>query len=339
MRKANQEITDWSIIEEILSEAMICRLAMIDKDESYLLPFNYGYKNRCLYIHSAISGKKIEILRSNPNVSFEIEDRASLITAEKACGWSTMYRSIVGKGKVEIIHDPQQKIEGLLIIMKQHGAKGELSFEEKELRNMVILKVTIDEVCGKKSGNWDRIVKNNILEFETERLQGKEIVWDDLGDIHALHSIPEVDEYTSLGIPHSIDDTREVIAPLIKAKLDFPRKVYAWKILEKESTHFIGLASLILSNDKFNLGEIYFKLKPAFWGKGYATEVAKKIIRIAFEELGLHKVEAGVAVENERSIRVLEKAGMKQEGLRRKILPIRGQWIDNYHYAILEQDH
>jgi ribosomal-protein-alanine N-acetyltransferase len=52
----------------------------------------------------------------------------------------------------------------------------------------------------------------------------------------------------------------------------------------------------------------------------------------------LHKVEAGVATENIRSINVLEKSGMIQEGLRRKILPIRGAWIDNYHYAIVEDD-
>ena len=55
-------------------------------------------------------------------------------------------------------------------------------------------------------------------------------------------------------------------------------------------------------------------------------------------DLSLHKVEAGVACENERSIHVLEKSGMIREGLRRKILPIRGEWKDNYHYAIVEDD-
>ena len=77
---------------------------------------------------------------------------------------------------------------------------------------------------------------------------------------------------------------------------------------------------------------------PAFWGKGYATEVVKTIIKFGFENLKLHRIEAGVATENTRSIRVLEKAGMIREGSRRKILPIRGTWKDNYHYAILEDD-
>ena len=77
---------------------------------------------------------------------------------------------------------------------------------------------------------------------------------------------------------------------------------------------------------------------PIYWGRGYATEAAKRVIRFGFEMLNLHRIEAGVATENKRSIKVLEKAGMSIEGIRRKILPIRGNWVDNYHYAILEDD-
>lgn len=72
--------------------------------------------------------------------------------------------------------------------------------------------------------------------------------------------------------------------------------------------------------------------------KGYATEVCKFLINFGFEKLKLHKVEAGVAVDNKASIKVLEKSGMTQEGLRRKMLPIRGEWKDSYHYAIVEDD-
>lgn len=93
-----------------------------------------------------------------------------------------------------------------------------------------------------------------------------------------------------------------------------------------------------LSANRFRLGEIFYNLDPKYWGKGYATETVKRVIRFGFVELRLHKVEAGVATGNTRSVRVLEKAGMTREGLRRKVLPIRGQWKDNYHYAIVEDD-
>jgi len=93
-----------------------------------------------------------------------------------------------------------------------------------------------------------------------------------------------------------------------------------------------------LSADRFKLGEIHYNLLPSQWGNGYGTEAAKTLIKFGFEDLQLHKIEAGVATENKKSIKVLEKAGMIREGLRRKILPIRGEWKDNYHYAIVEDD-
>jgi ribosomal-protein-alanine N-acetyltransferase len=176
------------------------------------------------------------------------------------------------------------------------------------------------------------------MEIITERLILKEISWDDLEDIHRLHSVPEVDEYNTLGIPGDLDETKDLIRKDIEKKTDAPQSRYTWRIMIKHSLDFIGLAGMTLSNDRYSLGEIYYKLLPAYWGKGYATEVAKNLIVVGFDKFKLHKVEAGVACENERSIQVLEKAGMTREGLRRKILPIRGEWKDNYHYAIVEDD-
>ena len=176
------------------------------------------------------------------------------------------------------------------------------------------------------------------MEINSERLLLREITWNDLEDIHRLHSIPEVDEFNTLGVPKGLDETRELIRPDIETKKMDPQGSYTWRIILKNTGDFLGLAGMTLSRDKFRLGEIYYKLLPDHWGKGYATEVAKSLISTGFAAFELHKVEAGVATDNERSIRVLEKVGMTREGLRRKILPIRGEWKDNYHYAIVEDD-
>jgi len=176
------------------------------------------------------------------------------------------------------------------------------------------------------------------LNFSTERLQAIEITLDDLEDIHRLESIPEVDEFNTLGIPGKISDTEKMILQVIEGRSKKPRDSYTWKVVLKETNQFIGLAGFSLSNDKFRLGEIYYKLHPDNWGKGYATELSKQMVILGFSKFNLHKVEAGVATGNVRSIRVLEKIGMTREGLRRKILPIRGEWKDNYHYAIVEDD-
>ena len=166
----------------------------------------------------------------------------------------------------------------------------------------------------------------------------EEITWVDIDAIHRLYSCPEVDEYNTLGIPEDVEETRNIVRPMIEYGTDGQRKIYAFKIIKKDSGDFIGMAGITLSADRFRLGEISYELFPEYWGHGYATETVRLLVGFGFDNLHLHKVEAGVATENVRSVRVLEKVGMTREGLRRKILPIRGEWKDNYHYAIIEDD-
>ena len=174
--------------------------------------------------------------------------------------------------------------------------------------------------------------------IESNRLILTEVTWDDIENIHTLHSIPEVDEFNTLGIPKDIAETREVMRPIIEEPKGEKRHHISWKIETKNSLAFIGLAGMVLSSEKYSHCEIYYKFLPSYWGKGYATEVSMALIKSGFEDFKLHIVGAGVATENLQSIKVLEKSGMTREGLRRKVLPIRGEWVDNYEYAILEDD-
>ena len=155
MKKSSQEITDTNTVEQILSGGNICRLAMIDGNKPYMLSFNYGYRDGCIYIHSAPEGKKIDLIRKNNRVGFEVAEGIEIVQAEKSCSWSTRYRSVTGDGEVKIITDPELKKEGLEIIMDQHGAVGPFRFPEGQLERMVILKVEITSLSGKKSTNWD----------------------------------------------------------------------------------------------------------------------------------------------------------------------------------------
>ena len=154
MRKARQEIKDNKVLEEILKGSLICRLAMIDGNLPYMLPFNYGYRDGCLYIHSAPEGKKIELLGKNKRVCFEVEDKMEITGGEKACDWSTRYRSVVGYGDVDILTDESGKQDGLQVIMAQHGAPELNEFNPHNLKRMVILRITIRSMTGKQSSNW-----------------------------------------------------------------------------------------------------------------------------------------------------------------------------------------
>lgn len=157
MRKSNQEITDRIIIEDILSNSQICRLALNDKEAPYLLPFNYGYKDNCIYIHSACEGKKIDLLRNNPKVCFEIESCHEIEKKIEPCKWSAKYRSVIGYGSIEIQTEYNLKISGLEIIMAHYGAAGPFFFDRKAVDRIVILKLPIDSVTGKQSENWNNM--------------------------------------------------------------------------------------------------------------------------------------------------------------------------------------
>lgn len=156
----------------------------------------------------------------------------------------------------------------------------------------------------------------------------------DIAAIHRLHSMPETDEYNTLGIPASVDVTTAVVQGWLN---DADQKV--WRITLKDTREFIGLIAMKFKAARFRSAEISYKIDVAYWGKGLATEAVEVLLQYAFDNLQLHRVEAGCAIDNVGSARVLEKVGMQREGCKRKVLPIRGNWIDGFTYAILEEDY
>lgn len=154
MRKTNQEIRDRQVLQDILQGAVICRVAMMDGDRPYILPFNYGYSDGCLYIHSAPEGKKIDLLRRQNRVCFELEDTVEIVKGKQACNWSTRYRSVVGYANVEILTGTKDKQHGLEVIMRQHGAPDLHIFNPENMKRMVILKLRITSMTGKQSDPW-----------------------------------------------------------------------------------------------------------------------------------------------------------------------------------------
>jgi [ribosomal protein S5]-alanine N-acetyltransferase len=132
----------------------------------------------------------------------------------------------------------------------------------------------------------------------------------------------------------------------------------AKKFYKEQSKHIIFWAATLKDNGKlighvsfnpdrpeifrmWNLGYIF---NPAFQGKGYATEAARAVIAYAFKEMGVHRIVGHCSPDNTASWKVLEKCGMKKEGMSRKDFPVRMDkdgktvWLDSYDYAILDED-
>ncbi|WP_339665376.1 GNAT family N-acetyltransferase [Maribacter arcticus] len=178
----------------------------------------------------------------------------------------------------------------------------------------------------------------NETEIETERIRLRLIDRSDLDSIHTLHSLPETDKFNALGIPNSIEETKAIIEPWIKENRSEEIKNYTFAIDNKSNGKFMGLFGLKIGHQKYKRAEVWYKIHSDYWKKGYATEALKAIIDFGFDALKLHRIEAGCAVENIGSIKVLEKSGMLREGRLRQILPLKSGWSDNFQYSILETD-
>lgn len=165
-----------------------------------------------------------------------------------------------------------------------------------------------------------------------------DVITKDLTNIHDLHSLPETDRYNTLGIPDNIEQTQKLLNDWITSNTAYLREKYIFSIFQKETGTFVGLAGITLGKPGYRKAEIWYKLHVSFWNKGYATELVREFLRFGFEDLRLHRMEAGCAVDNAASVKVLEKCGFIREGRTRKLLPIRGEWSDNFGYAILNED-
>ena len=153
MRKKDREIKDTKELEEILQKADVCRIAFAVDGIPYIVTMNFGHvwKDRLtLYFHCAKEGKKLELLKRNSTVCFEMDIDHQLVEAANACDWGMKYRSIVGLGLLEKVEEETEKKKGLDCIMDHYGFNGKKEYDEKVLNTTEILKLTVTEFTGKK---------------------------------------------------------------------------------------------------------------------------------------------------------------------------------------------
>jgi RimJ/RimL family protein N-acetyltransferase len=173
----------------------------------------------------------------------------------------------------------------------------------------------------------------------TERLIIRPFLESDYKDLHEYLSLEETYRYEP-GKPITLEEAKRITAERA-AGTDF------WAVTLKENNNkLIGHISFIQMEPKVFLAwEIGYIFNPAFQNKGYATEASRALIGHAFGELGAHRVVGFCAIENAASWKVLEKCGMRREGIHRKNAFFRKDkdgrpiWLDSYEYAILAEEY
>jgi len=176
----------------------------------------------------------------------------------------------------------------------------------------------------------------NLPQIETEHLVLRQFNHNDVNDIFEYASDPDITKFV-VWYPHTSKfESLEFINNTIDAYLK--NKPAPWAIVWKKNNKVIGSIGFNNLDTENERAEVGFAISKKYWGKGITLEALKTIMNYGFSKLGLHRIEAHCIIANKASARVLEKAGMKNEGIFRDFTKLKGKFISAKFYAILKSE-
>ena len=154
MRRKDKEITAKNEIEDILANSMVGRLGTCANGVPYITPMNFTYDKESsrIYLHCANEGRKIENIRANQKVCFEVEEVTNVLVKQLTCASSVAYRSVILFGNITILTDPQAKNEALQKLANKYAPQNpKVPFTEAMLNKTNVLEIEIKEMTAKRS--------------------------------------------------------------------------------------------------------------------------------------------------------------------------------------------
>ena len=152
MTKRERQVTDPEQIRHILDTARVLHLGLAVNNEPYVVPLNYGYimeeGKLVLYLHSAQRGKKLDMLRANPHVFFEMDCDRMPFESKLPCQYGMVYSSIMGRGVATIVEDVEEKKRAMTILMKTQTGK-DFEFNDRLVSMVAVVRVDVSEYTAK----------------------------------------------------------------------------------------------------------------------------------------------------------------------------------------------
>lgn len=145
---------DSKLIKKIIDKCDACYVSMVDKNNMpYVVPFNFGYDGKYIYLHSAAEGKKIDILKNNNNVCVAFSTDHSLFhrNDDVACSYGMKFRSVIAFGKVQFIDEYDKKIEVLNKVMEKYTGRT-FAYNAPAVNNVAAFIVEIESITAKELG-------------------------------------------------------------------------------------------------------------------------------------------------------------------------------------------
>lgn len=152
MTRREFEVTDPEEIMTILRESKLLHLGLVDKGMPYVVPMNYGFSMEdgklTLYLHSANRGYKLDVIRSDPRCCFTMESEIAPFRGKVACQYGVAYRCLMGRGKVSIVENPEEKMRAMALLMKTQTGE-DFAFDERMVSIVTVIRVDVDSYTAK----------------------------------------------------------------------------------------------------------------------------------------------------------------------------------------------
>jgi len=154
MRRNDREITDPTVILDLLARCHIGRLATIGHDGfPRIKPVNFVHHHEVIYFHTALEGEKIDDIRRDNRVCFEVDQPiAHVMSGKKACSAGYLYRSVIIKGRATMVDDETKKTKALDLLMQKHeGTDKKYEYSKASMSETGIVRIDIEQMTGKES--------------------------------------------------------------------------------------------------------------------------------------------------------------------------------------------
>ena len=150
-RRKDRMMNDKKEMEALLERMHVGRLGLTTNEGPYVVPVNYLYVDGCIYLHSSLEGRKMDILRDNPRVCFLVDEVGPQVELYKGCGFSQIYESVMCFGTPELVEDDEEK----RYILEQTIRKfvpSDYSLQPlgaEEVKATAVVRIRVDWMTGK----------------------------------------------------------------------------------------------------------------------------------------------------------------------------------------------
>lgn len=153
MTKRERQIFDPAQIQAILDTAKVLHLGLAVDNEPYVVPMNYGYimeeGKLTIYLHSALRGKKLDMIHSNPKVFFEMDCDRLPFEGDMPCQYGMAYSSVMGRGTASMVEDVEEKKKAMTLLMKTQTGK-DFTFQDRLVSMVAVIRIDVSEYTAKK---------------------------------------------------------------------------------------------------------------------------------------------------------------------------------------------